>query len=49
MRIVLSFREEGPAYDRVKAVVDVMGLSVQDYLPACIVEGHKLSAHRHRS
>lgn len=42
MSIVLSFREEGPAYERAKAVADAMGLSMQDYLLACIAEGHKV-------
>lgn len=48
MSIVLSFREEGPAYDRAKAVADAMGLSVQDYLLGCIAEGHKLLRSRHQ-
>ena len=48
MPIVLSFREEGPAYDRAKTVADAMGLSMQDYLMACIAEGHKALRSRHR-
>lgn len=48
MSIVLSFREEGAAYERAKAVGDVMGLSMQDYLLACIAEGHKLLREQHR-
>lgn len=42
MSVVLSFREDGPNYERAKAVADAMGLSVQDYLLACIAEGHKI-------
>jgi hypothetical protein len=48
MSIVLSFREEGPAYDRAKAVADAMGLTVQEYLLSCIAEGHKLLRSRHQ-
>ncbi|OJX68433.1 hypothetical protein [Magnetospirillum sp. 64-120] len=48
MSIDLSFREEGPAYERAKAVADAMGLSMQDYLLACIAEGHKLLRAQYR-
>lgn len=48
MSVVLSFREDGPAYDRAKAVADAMGLSMQDYLLACIAEGHRVLRARHR-
>ncbi|MCF8506994.1 MAG: hypothetical protein K9G59_18955 [Caulobacter sp.] len=48
MSIDLNFRNEGPAYERAKAVADAMGLSVPDYLLACIAEGHKVLRSRHR-
>lgn len=48
MSIVLSFREEGTAYDRAKAVADALGLSMEDYLLACIAEGHKALRARYR-
>lgn len=47
MSVVLSFREEGPNYERAKAVADAMGLSIQDYLLACIAEGHKALKAKH--
>lgn len=48
MSIVLSFREEGAAYERAKAVADALGLPMQEYLLACIAEGHKALRVRHR-
>lgn len=48
MSIVLSFREEGDAYDRAKAVADALGLSIQDYLLSCLAEGHRVLRTRHR-
>ena len=42
MSIVLSFREDGDAHDRAKEVADAMGLPMQQYLLACIAEGHKV-------
>lgn len=47
MSVMLSFREEGPQYEGAKAVAHTMGLSVQDYLLACIAEGHKVLKARH--
>ena len=47
MAVTLSFREEGPSYDRAKAVADAMGVSLQDYLLACIAEGAKVLKVRH--
>jgi antitoxin component of RelBE/YafQ-DinJ toxin-antitoxin module len=48
MSVVLSFREEGPAYERAKAVADAMGVTVSDYLLACIAEGNKVLRLRHQ-
>jgi hypothetical protein len=48
MSIILSFREDGAAYDRAKVVADALGLPMQDYLLACIAEGHKVLRARHR-
>lgn len=48
MSIVLSFREGGPSYERAKAVADSMGLSMQDYLLACIAAGHKTLRVQHQ-
>lgn len=47
MSCVLRFRDEGPAYERAKAVADAMGLSMEDYLLTCIAEGNKLLRARH--
>lgn len=40
--VVLRFRDDGPAYERAKAVADALGLSIQDYLLSCISEGHRM-------
>jgi hypothetical protein len=42
MSVVLRFRSEGPAYERAQAVADAMGLSIEDYLLACVAEGHRV-------
>ncbi|CAO3405487.1 hypothetical protein [Azospirillum palustre] len=42
MSVTLRFREEGPAFERAKAVADELGLSIEDYLLACVAEGHKV-------
>lgn len=47
MSVVLRFRNDGPAFDRAKAVADAMGLSIEDYLMACIAEGNKVLRARH--
>ncbi|AWJ87756.1 hypothetical protein TSH58p_30045 (plasmid) [Azospirillum sp. TSH58] len=47
MSCVLRFRGEGPAYERAKGVADAMRLSMEDYLLACIAEGHKVLKARH--
>lgn len=47
MSIVLSFKDNGPAFDRANTVAQSMGLSMEEYLLACIAEGHKLLRNRH--
>ncbi|CAO3460854.1 hypothetical protein [Azospirillum argentinense] len=47
MSFVLRFRDEGPAYERAKAVADAMGLPMEDYLLTCIAEGNKMLRTRH--
>lgn len=47
MTCVLRFRDEGPAYERAKAVADAMDLSIEDYLLACIAEGNRVLRARH--
>lgn len=42
MNCVLRFRDGGSAFERAKAVADAIGLSIADYLLACITEGHKV-------
>ncbi|CAO3439278.1 hypothetical protein [Azospirillum doebereinerae] len=42
MSVTLRFREEGPAFERAKAVADELGLSIEDYLLICVAEGHKI-------
>jgi hypothetical protein len=44
--IELRFQEQGEAYERAKAVADLMGISVRDYLLKCIAEGHLVLAAR---
>jgi len=46
MSIILSFKDEGPAYERAKAVADSLGLNMEQYLFQCIAEGHKLLRKR---
>ena len=45
--IVLRFRDQGPAYERAKAVADAIGLSVDAYLLACIREGNRVLRERY--
>lgn len=47
MSFTLRFRDEGPAYERAKAVADAMGLSMEDFLLVCIAEGHKVLKARY--
>ncbi|MGF7178445.1 hypothetical protein [Azospirillum doebereinerae] len=42
MSVTLLFREDGPAFERAKAVADELGLSIEDYLLTCVAEGHKV-------
>ncbi len=44
--IELRFADKGPNYERAKAVADKYGLSVRDYLLACIAEGHRVLDQR---
>jgi hypothetical protein len=44
--IELRFTDKGPSYERAKAVADKYGLSVRDYLLACIAEGHRVLDQR---
>lgn len=46
MSVILRFREEGPAFERAKAVADELGLSIEDYLLTCVAEGHKILRNR---
>ena len=47
MTISLTFRADGPAYERAKAVADAMGLPINRYLLECIKEGHRALQARH--
>lgn len=42
MSVTLRFREEGAAFERAKRVADALGLSMEEYLFACVAEGHKV-------
>ncbi|CAO3435328.1 hypothetical protein [Azospirillum doebereinerae] len=42
MSVTLRFREDGPAFERAKAVADELGLSIENYLLTCVAEGHKV-------
>jgi hypothetical protein len=44
--IELRFADKGLNYERAKAVADRYGLSVRDYLLACIAEGHRVLDQR---
>ena len=47
MSIVLNFRDEGDGYFEAKKVSDTMGVTVEDYLMACIEQGHLILRGRH--
>ncbi|SMF55328.1 hypothetical protein SAMN02982917_3063 [Azospirillum oryzae] len=42
MSVTLRFREDGAAFERAKCVADALGLSMEEYLFACVAEGHKV-------
>lgn len=42
MSVTLRFREDGAAFERAKRVADTLGLSMENYLLACVAEGHKV-------